>query len=279
MIIGIDGSRAFLQQRTGIEEYSYQVIKGLIKEIPSDVQVRLYIQKKKQPVQIDFLLPKNWEVRELWAPRFWTQGRLSLEMLCCPPDTLFIPAHTVPLVHPKNTLVVIHGLEYEITKNSYGFWERLYMRISIRFSIWAAQKIIAVSKNTQKDLVTMYNVPQKKIQVVYEGFDGALQNTEENTAQDNILFIGRLENRKNVPNIIKAFELLKEEQKIPHTLILAGKDGVGALDIKKSIGTSAWKEYIQVLVAFFWGFTPFLHADVRKRRKSQPRSHAQDYNH
>jgi len=46
------------------------------------------------------------------------------------------------------------------------------------------------------------------------------------------LFIGRLEERKNVIGIIKAFEILKEQYKIPHKLILAGKSGFGYEKIK-----------------------------------------------
>ena len=111
MIIGIDASRAFLSSRTGIEEYSYQVIKYLRNELAEE-RVVLYVRKKNGECGIEngentksetisnFELPENWEVRELWGPRVWTQGRLALEMLLHPPDVLFVPAHTVPWIHP-----------------------------------------------------------------------------------------------------------------------------------------------------------------------------------
>ena len=59
MRIGIDGSRAFIKQRTGIEEYSYQVIKNLTNKL-DDHQVILYIRKEQM---IDFTLPENWKVK------------------------------------------------------------------------------------------------------------------------------------------------------------------------------------------------------------------------
>src|SRR3972149_4170087 len=46
MFIGIDASRAFLQQRTGIEEYAYQTIKHLRSVIPETDTVVLYVRKK-----------------------------------------------------------------------------------------------------------------------------------------------------------------------------------------------------------------------------------------
>lgn len=254
MIIGLDGSRAFLRYRTGIEEYSYQVIQHLRTALPVDVQVRVYVRKKirlekgklsLQVPEIDFVLPENWTLVGLWAPRFWTQIRLSLEMLFCPVDVLFIPAHTVPAIHPKSTVVVVHGLEYEMSPKSYSLWERIYMRASIKYSVKAAEKVIAVSKNTKADLENLYAVPAEKISVIYEGFvkEGNVQAQK----QDTILFIGRIEERKNVIRIITAFEVVKNTYKVPHQLILVGKPGYGYESIQEKLRSSDWRSDIQEL--------------------------------
>ncbi|HCJ45596.1 MAG TPA: hypothetical protein DHV33_01635 [Candidatus Moranbacteria bacterium] len=62
-----------------------------------------------------------------------------------------------------------------------------------------------------------------------------------------ILFIGRLEERKNVIRIIEAFEILKKEYRIPHTLVLAGKPGYGYEKIKEKRMGSKQKEAIREL--------------------------------
>ncbi|MFZ1720259.1 MAG: glycosyltransferase family 1 protein [Candidatus Moraniibacteriota bacterium] len=241
MLIGIDASRAFLPERTGIEEYSYQVIKHL-RDSLSEESVFLYIRPEQE---VDFELPKNWQVKRLWAPRFWTQFRLSWEMLFHPVDVLFIPAHTVPLIHPRRTVVTIHGLEYEFCPQAYSLLDRWYMRLSIRYSVWVASTIIAVSENTKKDLISIYYVPEKKIQVVYEGYENSYQvsrimyhvsDTQYKIPDTKyILFIGRLEERKNVVRIIEAFAILKEKYQIPHQLVLAGKPGYGYENIEYRI--------------------------------------------
>lgn len=254
MRIGIDASRAFLKRRTGIEEYSYQVIKHLRDEIPTE-SVTLYVPKKlvfengrmrfMLPV-IDYELPPAWKVRGLWAPRFWTQGRLSLEMFFNAPDILFIPAHTVPIIHPKKTVVTIHGLEYEFSPESYSFWERLYMRWSIRHSVRAANQVIAVSKNTKRDLIRLYAVPEKKIQVIYEGSSRPLMNegVVQQRAKPYFFFVGRLETRKNIVRMIEAFEMFKEKTSLPHELMLAGKPGYGHEAIQEKLRTSEYRESI-----------------------------------
>lgn len=264
MIIGIDTSRAFLKRRTGIEEYSYQVIKHLCDELSHDVEVVLYVRKKlsfahgrvdlKGP-DIDFELPKNWTVRGLWAPRFWTQIGLSLEMLFHTPDVLFVPAHTVPLIHPKKTIVTIHGLEYEFCKEAYSFWERAYMHYSIMFSCQVASTVVCVSENTKRDVMSFYGVSEGKIRVVSEGYERqSTNNSQQITVSDQqstqkpekpyLLFIGRLEERKNIVRIIEAFEMLKEKYQIPHELLLVGKPGYGYDRIKQQIAKSKYQSAI-----------------------------------
>lgn len=261
MRIGIDASRAFLKQRTGVEEYSYQVIKHLRDKLRGNQaclpvrQVVLYVRKNQI---VDFELPENWKIKIVRWPYLWTQIGLSLELSVHPIDVLFVPAHTVPLIHSKNTIVTIHGLEYEFCPKAYSFWAKLYMRWSIRNSCRWARTIIAVSENTKKDLVKLYKVSGEKIEVIYEGYD---RNFESNSNFQNsnlkieskfkiqnykpfLMFIGRLEERKNIVGIIKAFEILKEQYKLPHKLVLAGSLGYGAKKIEASIEDSNFRKDI-----------------------------------
>jgi glycosyltransferase involved in cell wall biosynthesis len=300
-IIAIDGSRAFLRRRTGIEEYSYQVIRHLCDQL-RDARVVLYIRADQS---VDFDVPENWTVKKLWAPRFWTQIRLSLQMLADRPGVLFVPAHTVPLIHParnafwwtyvslsnmveglfsgkdvthsdaggpKRTVVVVHGLEYEFCPRAYSFWARLYMRWSIRFSCRAAERIVAVSENTKRDVMRLYGVAEEKISVVYEGYEMMIvgevltdeghserspaervtvpvprlgrQASERPSDNPYFLFVGRLEERKNIARIVEAFGLLKEKYGVPQKLVLAGKPGYGYEKVVDAVRTSAFREDI-----------------------------------
>lgn len=246
MVIGIDASRAFLRNRTGIEEYAYQVIVHL-RDPLRDERVVLYVRDGQGP---DFDLPESWQVRVLRAPRFWTHIRLSVEMLLHRPDVLFIPAHTVPLIHPRKTIVTIHGLEYEFSPESYSFRERLYMRSVIRYSCHVAETIVAVSENTKGDLVRLYDVPETKIRVVYEGKPEKESKVEsrrskvEEIGKPYLLFIGRIEERKNVRRIVEAFDILKKDHDIPHRLVLAGRPGYGYADVKHVIDASVYRNDI-----------------------------------
>ena len=125
MLIGIDASRANHQERTGVEEYAFQLIQHLKEITPDTVQVVLYTDKKLLGKLGE--LPKNWEEKILnWPFRFWTQIRLSWEMLVKPPEVLFIPAHVFPIIHPKKTVMTVHDIAALKFPESYNWFERWY---------------------------------------------------------------------------------------------------------------------------------------------------------
>lgn len=238
--IGIDASRALIKDRTGIEEYSFQVINYLVKNLGNH-EVILYL-RKDQSIGNELkslIFGKNVKIREIKFRRFWTQIGLAMDILINPVDVLFIPAHTIPWVHPKKTVVTIHGLEYEHCPESYSLYSRLVHRFFIKKSCRWAEKIIAVSKKTKKDLIELYKASAEKIGVVYNGFENtgakAANSEFKNEAGRYLLYLGRLEKRKNVEGVVKTFEILKEKYNYKGKLILAGRPGFGYEDIKQSI--------------------------------------------
>lgn len=94
-----------------------------------------------------------------------------------------------------------------------------------------ADKIIAVSEFTKKTIASTYHIPSSKIQVVYNGIYPTLYScpkTEikqtkttyniENTP--TILYVGRIEPRKGLAFLLKAFAMLSKDTKCK--LIIAG---------------------------------------------------------
>ncbi|MDD5490119.1 MAG: glycosyltransferase family 1 protein, partial [Candidatus Moranbacteria bacterium] len=59
-----------------------------------------------------------------------------------------------------------------------------------------------------------------------------------------LLFVGRLEERKNIIGIVRAFEILKDKYSLPHKLVLAGKFGYGGGEIRNKIEKSRYKDDI-----------------------------------
>ncbi len=295
MIIGIDVSRANREHKSGTEWYSYHLIKNLA-HIDSKNQYILYtntplkgglldltrfdlkeedykeeeIKFDKQGYQVIKSPHNNFKAKILNWPFsfFWTQGRLSLEMLFRKPDILFVPAHTIPLIHPRKTVNTIHDIAFErsrelfrqeslgaesrwgrslvniliriFTFNKYGAYSIDYLRWSTRFALKRAKKIITVSKSTKDEILEMYKADQEKIEVVYNGYNDLFYKKIDDPEEEKrvlekydlekpfILYVGRLEKKKNTPFFIEAFaEARNKNDKFKENLVLIGNAGYG----------------------------------------------------
>jgi glycosyltransferase involved in cell wall biosynthesis len=229
MLIGIDASRSVAQKRTGTENYSLNLISHLL-ALQSEHCYRLYFNR---PPTCEFRIP-NSEFRIMPFPRLWTHLRLSWEMARRPPDLLFVPAHVLPIVHPRCSVVTVHDLGYLYYPEAHRLLDRLYLNLSTRHNAHAATHLIADSSATQNDLIERYDIKPDKITVVYPGYDKTIfrpVRDEEaievvkaryGITDDYILFVGTLQPRKNLTRLIEAYWKLKARS---WKLVIAGKTG------------------------------------------------------
>ncbi len=237
MIIGIDASRALRKQRTGTEVHNAEIIKHLV-AIDKKNTYRLYSQV--EPTGDMLNLGPNVEWRVMPFPRGWTLFRLSVEMLVNPPDILFIPAHILPLIPPKKSVVMIHDLGFDHFPELYKWTDKAYHRYAVRFAKWFASHILTPSEFTRQDLHQKYTVPLKKITTVYHGFDARFFRPakKDETSPCNVpyfYFVGRLEHKKNISRILQAFDEFKKETGLPHKLLLAGRQAYGYDTIQQTL--------------------------------------------
>lgn len=232
MLIGIDASRATAPQRTGTENYSLSLIHALL-ALDGRHRYRLYFNQPPAPD----LLPaaENIEVKTIPFPRLWTHVRLSWEMANHPPDVLFIPAHVLPLVHPRHSVVTVHDLGYLYYPQAYTRWARWYLRWSTSYNARAAAHLIADSEATKRDLLQHCHTPPEKVTVVYPGYDPSFAPVRDparlaavreryRISAPYVLYVGTLQPRKNLLGLLDAFAVLAKEDKETH-LIIAGKKG------------------------------------------------------
>ncbi len=248
MIIGIDISRANTTQRTGVENYVFYLVTELTKIIPHHVRVILYT---REPLIDDLkFLEKICEVKVLkWKPKFfWTQIRLSYEMIVHRPDILFIPGHVVPIIHPKNTIMTVHDVAAYRFPNVYSFFERMYSILSAQYAVNHLAKVIVPSEFTKQELLSLVNQQQSQnIVVVHNGFDCDKKIVINKTnikqiTKPYLLYVGRKETKKNIVRLVEAFNRVKATHDIQ--LVLVGKEGYGYDEIKKKISTSLFKHDI-----------------------------------
>jgi glycosyltransferase involved in cell wall biosynthesis len=233
MKIGIEAERANIDNPTGVEHYAQQILLGLAS---SDLENSYVLYLRMAPKAWMRSLPKNFAIKVIPFPIFWTQLRISWEVFWNPVDTLFIMASALPLLHPKKSIVTIHDIAWKFYPETFSWPMRNYLRFSTWFAVKQAHTIIAVSEQTKKDLIKFYKLSPEKVTVIYHGFD---QQSEVEVHSDQeemqklkdlpekfILYLGTLQPRKNIIGLIEAYQLLQKEHKTyNYKLVIAGGKG------------------------------------------------------
>jgi len=247
MIIGIDASRANKLNKTGTEWYSWHLIEALKIIANPDDKFLLYTNS----ILTGGLekLPDNFVEKKLsWPPKYlWTQLRLWWELWCHPPEILLVPAHTIPFLPlPKKIKVIVnvHDVGFKRFSQLYKKIQVWYHDLTMRRIKQRADLIITISEFSKQEIIDLYQIQPNKIKVVYLGFDATQFSPAINDNSDllkkyhinkpYLLYVGRLEKKKNIGNLLMAFALAKEI-KPELKLVLVGSAGNQFEEIKKII--------------------------------------------
>jgi glycosyltransferase involved in cell wall biosynthesis len=261
--IGIDASRAFVNDPAGPEYYSWHIIHQLSKiksstlekEFGHKIQFILYTRPDQKP---NFVLPHNFKAKQVNMRYLWTQAGLAHEAIRGNIDALFIPAHTLPLltklVLPQLPIVVtVHGLEGKYLPQTSKFLSHIYRNWSIGWAVRYSTHLIAVSQDTASDILKTYHIQSKGITVVHEGVDHSRFKNEKNEVRNsnNIL----KNEVRNTDNILKnKGDLISKQNK--YNLKLKSLEGSSDINIGRDayilfVGTlQPRKNLIRLIQAF-----------------------------
>lgn len=252
MNIGFDASRAFVEESTGTENYSRQLLHEMLS---FDTENKYYVYTRIPREKIKYEFSRNAEVVFIDQPFLWTQFGLAKRTFQDPIDVLFVPAHTLPLIRRPNlpTIMTVHDLGSEYLPASHQLKQQLYLKFITKYQLQTASHLIAVSESTKKDLIAKTKVKAANVSVIYEGVNfipesipSEIQSQQtlrkfELKADKYFLFVGTIQPRKNLVRLIEAFSLFlienRSEEQI--NLVIAGKLGWDydeILDLPKRLG-------------------------------------------
>lgn len=259
MLIGIDASRANKPNKTGVEWYSYHLIQQLKTLTEKDQNTWVLYTNDVLKGGLE-KLPDNWyEVRARWPiGKGWTQLRLSWELWRRPTDVFFVPAHVLPRISSKKSVVTVHDIGFHRLPQLYKSRDRQFHEWSTKDIAKRAARVITVSEFSGRELSECYGIPTQRIAVTYNGVDhdvfrpiNDVPAIEERLRRHHIgrpffITIGRLEAKKNTANLIKAFTLFKSRRGAgdPYKLVLVGNPGFGFEEVKKALDLSSAKQDI-----------------------------------
>lgn len=237
MKVGFDAKRLFYNY-TGLGNYSRTLLRNLY-EFSLNNEYRLYSPNLKRNEETEFFL-NNFKVdtasgitKSLW--RSW--GIVDN----IKKDKLHIYhglSHDMPFGIEKisnlGKVVTIHDVCYKTFPEMFPYIERKIYDVKYKHSCRVADKIIAISESTKRDIIELLGIDESKIDVVYQAMNPIYYNPKPldicrttlsmyNIPKDYILSVGSINSRKNLLSVLQAYIRLPKSMQLP--LVVIGNGG------------------------------------------------------
>jgi len=264
MNIGISTS-VIQRGQTGIAQYVFALLRALLATAEGH-HFTAFVLKRDLPLFQEFDGPlelvtvpecfRHPVANILWhqtvLPRLVRQRRL---------DVLHVPSYR-RLLHSRPCAMVatIHDLAPFHVTGKYDPLRMFYGRVAVKRLAHRQHTIIAISRNTARDIFRYFDVPRDRVRVVYNGLDHtrfrppaddaahAQARAHWKAGAPFFLYVSRLEHPgKNHVRLIAAFNQFKRATGSRWQLVLAGKDWPGAETIHDAIRQSPFAHDIRAL--------------------------------
>lgn len=221
MKIAID-AQTILGQKTGFGFYVKNLIDNLKKIDPKNEYILLRPETEK-----DFSTPQRFIWDQFKVPKLARQARV---------DILHQPCFSAPLFYRGKIVITVHDLISMHFPKNLPFASRMFYSKWMPFTYRRADKIIAISEDTKKDIMARLHINEDKIKVIHSAVAPDFKvisdadylakiKVKYNTGDQFILDVGTLEPRKNLLFLVRAYNLAVQQAHIPHKLVLSGKKG------------------------------------------------------
>ena len=167
---------------------------------------------KNEPTILPQFPKGNWKLEVLGGGFDWLK-RLKKKTSV---DICIFNTPVLPLFYrPKKSIVIAYDFPYKHLppKNLSDRLLRIVIGAYHKRSLKRADAIVAVSDATKREVVSLFNIPEEKVQTIYHGFKRicAIPEKKVSTPESYFFFAGTLKERKNVFRIIEGYHLLKQE--------------------------------------------------------------------
>jgi glycosyltransferase involved in cell wall biosynthesis len=251
MKIGID-AHAAERDGTGNCTYIRNLLGSLIRMDDRNEYV-LYAADLRHPFYRAFAFRGNVRLREpSWRPCAGALLRiplwLALQSYRDRLDILHVQ-YVAPPFHRGKLVATIHDLGFLHVPETFSPFEVWRSRILVRRTARRASRVITGSSFSRQDILEQYRLPPGRVDVVTLGAGPGLTAPVEASAtlqildfygirKPYILCLGRLNPRKNLGGLVRAFAALKTGKNPPHTLVIVGRRDFDTGEILRDIQNS-----------------------------------------
>lgn len=260
MRIGIDARTILSPEKgdaIGVGHYTYQLIRHLL-DIDKENEYVLFFDFRVREKDVKKFSRPNVKIKfypfsdyKKYLPGAYNEILGTATLVKEDLDIIHTtsPSSRIPVSYRGKTVVTVHDLAPYKVPEAFPPLARTKGKAVLSLMVNKADKVIAVSNSTKKDIEEIFKLPAEKIQVIYSGFDKRFFE-ESAVAREKvlekygiskgkyILFLGTLEPVKNIARLFEAYKnfrdtLKKENGKNEYKLVMAGKSGWLAQEYKQ----------------------------------------------
>lgn len=248
MNIGFDAKRAY-HNGTGLGHYSRTLVQLLSARFPEHA---CYLFNPKpsgrytiQGANIHEILPSGFLNKTFSSA--WRSSWVKKDLKRLKIGLFHGLSHEIPVGIQKTgipSVVTIHDLIHERHPGQYNPVDVRIYRKKFRYACAHADRVIAISEQTRRDIIDIYGTPAEKISVCYQSCNPIFGEpvpeekkkaikTKYGLPDQFFLYVGSLIERKNLLGIAKAMFLLRNEINTP--LVVIGDGGKYKRQVKDFI--------------------------------------------
>lgn len=219
----------------GIQWFTFETFRRITQAHPEHSFYFIF----DRPFQKEFIFSNNIkplvlspQARHPFLFYIWFHWRIPQLLKKHKIDVFVSPDGFLPLKSAVPSLAVIHDINFEHQTQGIPFFAaKYYKRYFPKYAARAA-KIATVSKYSKNDIIKNYQIAPSKISVVYNGINesfGPIPEAEKITVRKKytdgnpyFIFVGSLHPRKNLCNLLKAFDEYKKTDQTNTRLLVVG---------------------------------------------------------
>ncbi len=254
MRIAVNTRMLLKHKMEGIGYFTYETMKRMVKNHPEHQFIFIF----DRPFDESFIFSDNIEPIVASPPArhpllwyWWYEHSLPRVFKKTKADLFIGTDGYLSIASGLKTLAVFHDINFEHYPEDLPVFNRLFYRHYFPLYARNAARIAAVSEFTKNDVADKYQISRDKIDVVYNGVSDQFVplSTEEKDAirnefsqsQPYFLFVGSLHQRKNISNMLRAFDQFKKTVSSPVKMVLAGAKRWWTDDMESTLQSMMYK--------------------------------------
>ncbi|PWT89763.1 MAG: hypothetical protein C5B54_08395 [Acidobacteria bacterium] len=179
----------------------------------------------------------------------WYRAFVELPLVCLKEDVDILHVqYFAPVLQRSKLVLTVHDLSPFHHPEYFNRYERFLFSTLLPSSIRRASVVITPSQTTSNDLKKLLHTPEEKLVTAYPGLSHLNQSDGKKndflTEKRFILYVGRLDPRKNLARLIEAFTLWKQRHGMEHRLIIAGRPYYDSSSMQAALERSEFRNEI-----------------------------------